>query len=97
MGREEKSAWKQAALAFLRAAYDLDREAEALSKMRHKVSRLTSFYLAHSCDKQLNALGILGYKHFYPVADDTTPIEHRPMLVENKDSHSVSACKALFF
>ena len=96
MGKEEKSSWKRAAVAFLQAAYDMDQEEDAIKKMPHKLNRLASFYLAHACDKQLQACGVGGYKKFFPVDADGTPFERRPLLIENQDSYSVNTCKSFF-
>lgn len=77
-GPEEKAEWKKAAMAFLTAAYEVDKESAAIRAMPHKLNRLSSFYLAHSCDRQLQAIGFSGYAHFFERQGDEAVIEERP-------------------
>ena len=92
----EKAAWRKTAAIFLKAcALEAENE-KAKDLLPKEMDRLSSFYLAHACDKQLQGQGWT-YKRFF---ESETPayvaIERRPLLVENMDSGSINACKTLY-
>lgn len=84
----EQTQWRKVAMVFLTSCLLEAEDEEAKSKLPKKIERLSSYYLLHACDWQLQGQGLPGYMWYFPSIGPQLPVERRPLLIENMDSGS---------
>lgn len=94
---KQAAKWREHSLIFLTPCLLEAEDEVAKKKLPKKVERLSSFYLCHACDWQLQGQGLSGYVWYVPVSvGPELSIETRPLLIENMDSGSQNVCKAFY-
>lgn len=94
--QEDVAKWRSSARLFLESCL-LENEDEAARKqLPNKVERLSSFYLLHACEWQLQGQGLPGYIAYLPSFGPQLPVERRPLLVQNMDSGSQNVCMTFY-
>eukprot|EP00971_Amphidinium_carterae_P339081 6476688-Amphidinium_carterae.1 len=91
--------WKQHALKFLQEAVESASGNSKKTGLPKKLERLSSFYLLHANDRQLQSLGFNGYADFYESSNprpwrEGMGYHNLPLLVEIMDSGSQNVCKS---
>lgn len=87
---------RRAAAVFLASCLLEADDDEAKTKLPKKLERLSSYYLLHACDWQLQGQGLPGYSWYFPCFGPQLAPESRPLLIENMDSGSQNMCKTFY-
>ena len=64
--KKEKAQWKEDALVFLKSCLLEAEVSEAANKLTKKLERLSTFYLLHAVEGQLQFMGLPGFALYLP-------------------------------